>query len=151
MAEKVYECMFILDSNAYARDPGSAANKIQKLVVDAKGEMLASRLWVEQKLAFPINGRHKGTYWLTYFKLDPAELGGFNRQCRLSDIVMRHLVIKIDPRLVDTMVSAAHGSASEESTPPAKEPAAGGDEAKDAPAKELVEEPSAKGETAAVE
>jgi len=32
------------------------------------GELLASRLWNEQKLAYPINGHRKGAYWLTYFR-----------------------------------------------------------------------------------
>jgi hypothetical protein len=33
----------------------------------------------------------------------------FNRQCQLTDIVMRHLAIRIDPRLVDTLVAVAKG------------------------------------------
>jgi small subunit ribosomal protein S6 len=101
--------MFILDPNAYARDAGGVAGKVQRLVEGAGGSLLASRLWNEQKLAYPINGRHKGAYWLTYFRMSAAKLTEFSRACRLSDIVMRHLVLKVDPRLVDTLVAAAKG------------------------------------------
>ncbi|MGI9517278.1 MAG: 30S ribosomal protein S6 [Pirellulaceae bacterium] len=120
----VYECMYILDANAYARNPGGASDTIQKMVDQIGGEVLASRLWNEQKLAFPIKGRYKGAYWLCYFRSDSSKLVEFNRACRLCDIVLRHLVIKIDDRLVDTLVATAKGEAVEappETASPEKE------------------------------
>ena len=109
MASNVYECMYILDGNAYARNPGSASEGIQKMVDQIGGEMLASRLWNEQKLAYPIKGRYKGAYWLSYFRCETSKLVEFNRACQLNDIVLRHLVVRIDDRLVDTLVAAAKG------------------------------------------
>lgn len=107
MAENVYEGLFILDSNAYARDPRRIAQQIDKLVQDQEGEMLVSRLWTEQKLAYPIKGHRKGTYWLAYFRLDGSRLAELNQQCKLLDVVLRSLVIKLDPRLVDAIVEHA--------------------------------------------
>ncbi len=109
MAQNVYECLFILDANRYARDPGGVSGSIPTMVKNVGGEMLASRLWVEQKLAYPIKGQRKGTYWLTYFRLDSEKLVEFNRSCQLNDGVLRHLVIKVEPRLVDLLVSHAQG------------------------------------------
>ncbi len=109
MPNNVYECMYILDANAYARNPGGASENIQQMVEKTGGELLASRLWNEQKLAYPIKGRHKGAYWLSYFRIESNKLQEFNRACQLNDFVLRHLVVKIDPRLVDTLVSVAKG------------------------------------------
>ena len=109
MSDNNYECLFILDANAYARDPGGAATSIAEMIQNAGGNVLASRLWNEQKLAYPIRGRHKGAYWLTYFTMEGENLTGFNRACQLNDIVMRHLIIKIDPRLIESFVAAAKG------------------------------------------
>lgn len=109
MARTVYECMFILNPNAYAKNPSGAANTVEQLVSSVGGKILASRLWNEQKLAYPINGHRKGAYWLTYFDIESTEMPKFNRQCQLTDIVMRHLAIRIDPRLVDTLVAVAKG------------------------------------------
>ncbi len=109
MPNNVYECMYILDANAYARNPGNAAESISRMVEQVDGEMLSSRLWNEQKLAYPIKGRHKGAYWLSYARIDADQLTKFNRACRLNDIVLRHLIVKIDPRLVEPLVSAAKG------------------------------------------
>ncbi len=110
MAQNVYECMFIFDSNRYARDPGGVSGQIPQMVQTLGGEVLASRLWNEQKLAYPINGQRKGTYWLTYFRLEGEKLTQFTRACQLNDNILRNLTLKIDPRLVDTLVSHALGA-----------------------------------------
>lgn len=109
MAENVYECMFIFNANAYARNPAAAANSVNELVDSNGGEMLASRLWNEQKLAYPIKGHRKGAYWLTYFRIDSSKMVKFNRACQLNDTILRHLAIKLDPRLVEPMVAVAKG------------------------------------------
>ena len=76
--------------------------------------MLASRLWEERRLAYPIDGHRKGTYWLTYFKLDSNQLVALNRQCHLSESIVRTLFLKVDPRIVDVLVEHAQsGSAAQ--------------------------------------
>ena len=109
MAENVYECMFIFNANAYARNPTGASNSVEEMVKSVGGELLASRLWNEQKLAYPINGHRKGAYWLTYFRLESTKMAKFNRSCQLNDMILRHLAIKLDPRLVGPMVAIAKG------------------------------------------
>ena len=112
MATNVYETMFILDSNRYARDPGGVSGQIPELIEKLGGEVLVSRLWNEQKLAYPINGQRKGTYWLTYFKLDGSQLVEMNRTLRINETVLRCLTVKVEPRLVDALVSHAKGAKS---------------------------------------
>ena len=109
MAEQVYECMFIFDPNRYARDPGGVSSKIRQSVEKLGGEVLASRLWIEQRLAYPINGHRKGVYWLTYIKLESTSNSKLNREFQLNENILRHLIVKIDPRLVDSLVSLARG------------------------------------------
>lgn len=109
MAQSVYECMLIFDSNRYARDPGGMATMVPQMIEKCGGEVLASRLWNEQKLAYPIDGHKKGTYWLTYFRLDGTRLTEFARSCRLNESILRQLTLKVDPRLVDALVSRARG------------------------------------------
>ncbi|HJN12202.1 MAG TPA: 30S ribosomal protein S6 [Pirellulaceae bacterium] len=114
MATNVYECLIILDPNRYARDPQGVSATIPEMVKKSAGEILANRLWNEQKLAYTINGHRKGTYWLTYFRMDSTKLAGFNRACQLNDFVMRHMVTKIDARLVDILVAHARGEGADE-------------------------------------
>jgi small subunit ribosomal protein S6 len=109
LAQNVYETMVILDSNKYAQDPNGLAGLIPGLVGKCGGEVLVSRLWNEQKLAYPIDGHKKGTYWLTYFRLDSQKLDEFTRELRITEVILRHLTLKVEPRLVEALVEHAKG------------------------------------------
>ena len=107
MSKHVYEGMFILDSNRYARDAAGVVATIPTTVQQLGGEVLASRLWEERRLAYPIKGHRKGTYWLTYFRLEGDKVTDLTRQFQLNDGVVRSLFLKIDPRIADTLVQHA--------------------------------------------
>jgi small subunit ribosomal protein S6 len=109
LATANYECLYILDSNRYAQDPGGVAAALQQSITDLGGEILASRLWAEQKLAYPINGHHKGTYWLVYFQFDTLKLRELNRANQLNESIVRSMVVRVDPRLIDALVAHAMG------------------------------------------
>lgn len=111
LTSSVYECMLILDANRYARDPSGVATQIPRMVESCGGEVLASRLWNEQRLAYPIGGHRKGAYWLTYFRMATDKVVAFNRACQLNENVLRNLTLKVEPRLVDTLVAHARGEA----------------------------------------
>lgn len=119
MTTNVYETLFILDSNRYARDAAAVSGTIPSIIEKLGGEVLANRLWNEQKLAYPIRGHRKGTYWLTYFRLDSARLSEFNRQCRLNENILRNLTLSVDPRLVELLVAHAQGVKPPATTAPA--------------------------------
>jgi small subunit ribosomal protein S6 len=99
--------MFLLDSNRYARDPNGVSSEIAQIVEKCGGEILVSRMWSEQRLAYPIDGHRKGTYWLAYFKLESVKQPQLNRACQLSENIMRSLVLRVDYRLVDALVQHA--------------------------------------------
>jgi len=101
--------MVIFDPNKYAQDPGGLGATVPNLIAKAGGEVLVSRLWQEQKLAFPISGHKKGAYWLTYFRLDSSKLVEFNRELRINETVVRSLTLKVEPRLVEALVEHAKG------------------------------------------
>jgi small subunit ribosomal protein S6 len=107
LAAIVYEGMFILDSNRFGRDHETVSGQIPAMVEKFGGEMLVSRLWEERRLAYPIKGQRKGTYWLTYFRLDSEQLSDLNRQCQITDDILRVLFLKVDPRIVDALVAHA--------------------------------------------
>ena len=107
MTVNVYEGMFILDSNRYARDSEEVSGQIPNMIEALGGEMLVSRLWEERRLAYPIEGHRKGTYWLTYFRTEGGNIAALERQCQLSNTIIRALFLKVDPRIVDTLVAHA--------------------------------------------
>lgn len=126
MAENVYEGMFILDANQYGRDANGVSGQIPQMIEAAGGTMMVSRLWEERRLAYPIKGHRKGTYWLTYFKLDGSRLADVQRQCELSGVILRSLMLKVDPRIVDALVAHAQEAPVRTSDEEAAEAAEGG-------------------------
>jgi small subunit ribosomal protein S6 len=124
LAANVYEGMFILDSNRFARDHEAVSGQIPTMVEKLGGEMLVSRLWEERRLAYPIKGQRKGTYWLTYFRLDSRKLVELRRQCQITDDIVRFLFLKEDPRIVDALVAHAR-TAPVPSVAPSEAPVAG--------------------------
>ena len=144
MAETVYEGMFLLDSNRYGRDPEGVAGQVPGMIREAGGEVLVSRMWEERRLAFPIKGRRKGTYWLTYFRMEGRKLGELKRKSQLNENVLRVLFVKIDPRIVDTLVehaqepegkAAAEPKEEKKAAPAEEKKAARADQKKGEPAK----------------
>ncbi len=107
MPANVYEGMFILDSNRFGRDPEAVSGQIPKVIQEAGGEVLVSRLWEERRLAYSIKGHRKGTYWLTYFRLGAGALSAVKHRFQLSESILRSLFVKVDPRIVDTLVQHA--------------------------------------------
>jgi len=79
------------------------------------GEVLVTRLWEERRLAYAINGQRKGTYWLYYFRGPSSMLTALNRQWEIHDGILRHLVLKVHPHIVDAVLEHAKAGP----TPPA--------------------------------
>lgn len=142
MSQNVYECMVILDPNKYAQDPSGVGSQIPTLVAKCGGEVLVSRLWNEQKLAYSIDGHRKGTYWLTYFRLESGKLTEFNREIRINETILRSLTLKVEPRLVDDLVAHAKGEAKAKPAAEAAGPAPERTPAAVGVAAEGVEEPA---------
>jgi small subunit ribosomal protein S6 len=107
LADNVYEGMFILDANKYGRDPTGISGNLADVIKKHGGEILASRLWEERRLAYPIAGQRKGAYWLMYVKMDGRKLTGINRDCEINETILRHMFLRVDPRIAETLVSHA--------------------------------------------
>jgi small subunit ribosomal protein S6 len=104
---QVYEGMFILDPSKYSRDPAASAQQVADIITQNGGTILAARLWDERKLAYPIKGHKKGVYWLTYFRMEGGHLTALERQCEITDDIIRKLVLRVDPRIADALVQHA--------------------------------------------
>ncbi|MDR1493484.1 MAG: 30S ribosomal protein S6 [Planctomycetaceae bacterium] len=107
MSENVYEGLYILNSELYARNPDEVSGQIAKYIENIGGEVLLSRLWDERRLAYPIKGHRRGTYWLSYFKIDPSKIKELSRLFQITESVLRFLFLKLDPRIVEAVVEHA--------------------------------------------
>ncbi|NOX56841.1 MAG: 30S ribosomal protein S6 [Planctomycetes bacterium] len=105
----MYEGMFLLDSGRFANNPQKAVDEVLGILEKAGATVVAHRPWQEGKLAYPIEGRTKGLYYLTFFRMEANGIPEIARGCKLSDLVLRHLVLRHPRVLFDAMVSALTG------------------------------------------
>ena len=107
MPANVYECMFLLDTNKVAGDQPGVVKQLHGILERNQAEVLASRPWAEQRLAYPIKGHKKGLYHLTYFRTEGKNLATIEHDLSLNETVLRQLTLRVDPKLVDTMLALA--------------------------------------------
>jgi small subunit ribosomal protein S6 len=102
-----YEAMFLLDSSKVAVSWDDSVKHVHDILTKHESEIVASRQWDERRLSYPVDGHKKGTYLLTYFKSEGANLKEIVADCRLSEYVLRELILKVHPKLVDHLVNQA--------------------------------------------
>jgi small subunit ribosomal protein S6 len=99
--------MFLLDTTKVAGDVPGAAKQLHALLERNQAEILVSRPWHEQRLAYPIKNHKKGLYYLTYFRAEGKIMQNLERDLALSELVLRYLILHVDPKLVETMLAVA--------------------------------------------
>ncbi len=107
MPANVYECMFLLDTTKVSGDVQGAATRLHEILEKNEAEILASRPWDERRLAYPVNRQRKGLYYLMYFRVDGNRINPIEADLKLNEMVLRSMILKIDPKLVDLMLQMA--------------------------------------------
>jgi small subunit ribosomal protein S6 len=101
--------MFILDTNKVAGDVAQAQKQLHAILERNHAEVLASRPWDERRLAYPIRNHKKGLYYLCYFRTDGKNIVGLSRDFALSELILRNMMLAVEPKLVDIMLEVARG------------------------------------------
>jgi small subunit ribosomal protein S6 len=109
MPANVYEGMFVLDPSKVAGDVANADKQIRTILEKNHAEVLVSRPWDERRLVYQIKNLKKALYYLTYFSAEGKALTGIEHDCKLNEMVVRQMILRIHPKLVDTMLSLAKG------------------------------------------
>ena len=89
-----YELLFIIDNSAADEAKEAIIAKMSRLVTDNGGSVEKVDKWGAKKLAYPINFKEDGYYVLMNFECEPALIAEMERQLRINDQVMRHMVVK---------------------------------------------------------
>ena len=106
----VYDGFFLLNPDAYSRNPDEVSGQLSKIVESLGGVVSVSRLWDERKLAYTVDNHRRGAYWMLYFRLSTDKMAELHRQIRLNSNVLRYMIQKLDPRLEDALIANALNS-----------------------------------------
>ncbi|WP_312652008.1 30S ribosomal protein S6 [Aminipila sp.] len=92
-----YEIMFIIDPTVEDAKKDAVVATVQEIIA-SDGEVGKVDVWGMRKLAYPIQKKNEGYYVVIEFKAAhdlPKEL---DRRLRISDAVMRHLIVNKDEK-----------------------------------------------------
>ena len=107
--EHLYEGMFLVGSSQFANDTEGTTAAILSILEKAGATVVAHRPWQDGKLAYEIEGHRKGLHYVVCFRMPSSGMDVVTRQCHLSEIVIRQLVLKHSPELFNAMVDALNG------------------------------------------
>jgi small subunit ribosomal protein S6 len=92
-----YELMFILDPSLEQEKKDEEVEKI-KGIISENGEPGEPDVWGMKKLAYEIEKNTEGYYVVLPFKADPELPKELDRRLRISDTVMRHMIVNKDEK-----------------------------------------------------
>ncbi len=90
-----YELMFIIDP-ALEDEKKDATVETVKGIIEADGTVGEVDVWGLKKLAYPIQKKNEGYYVVVPFQASPELPKELDRRLRISEAVMRHLIINKD-------------------------------------------------------
>jgi len=93
--------MFLVDSALAGSDWDTVLQTIKSILQKAEAEILWLQKWGERKLAYEINHKARGTYILCYFRADGGRIGDIERDVRLSEQIMRVLILRADKHMAE--------------------------------------------------
>jgi len=88
-----YEGLFLVDAVEAKRDWDAAVTHVKGILTKHGAEVLTNYKWDERKLAYTIHQHKRGAYYLAYFKADPQVITAIRRDCDLSEVVIRELIL----------------------------------------------------------
>ena len=92
-----YELVVIIDGGVADEEVPDAYERLVRKPIEARGgEVGEVDQWGRRKLAYPIQRRLEGNYSVTQFTLEPTETKELEQGLRISEEVLRHLLIRVD-------------------------------------------------------
>jgi len=95
--ETAYEAVYIVDTNLPDEQTTGIIDKYQGVVTRGGGTIDDIDRWEPRRLAYPIKARREGVYVVMNFRSEPPARDELDRIFRISDDVIRHLIVKQDP------------------------------------------------------
>lgn len=89
---KKYEVMFIIDPTLEDAQKDATVETV-KGIIASEGEVENVDVWGMRKLAYPIQKKNEGYYVVIDFSADTELPKELDRRLRISDNVIRHVII----------------------------------------------------------
>lgn len=90
-----YEVLYVLNPNLTEEETQAIVEKF-KTLIEQNGTVDEMEEWGKRKLAYEINDLTDGDYTLINFHADPTQIAELDRILRITDAVVRHMIVRRD-------------------------------------------------------
>ena len=91
-----YELMVIVSPNIESEGVTNVVDRVTQLIGNGGGEVTSIDVWGKRTLAYPIDNYREGVYVLLNVKLPAAALTELERELKLAEHIVRHMIIKVE-------------------------------------------------------
>jgi small subunit ribosomal protein S6 len=89
-----YELLLMLDPEVPEERQTEIVTRMRDLIERNGGQWVSQDAWGRRRLAYEIDHKHDGIYYLVMFDAEAETLDELSRILRITDGVMRHLAVR---------------------------------------------------------
>jgi len=94
---RYYEILYIVNPNFERKKLDETMKEIDNRLTETKSKIINHIIWGKKKLAYPMQGHKYGTYILVHYQGgNKDKLNEFDSWLKLSDLVIRHMIVRIE-------------------------------------------------------
>ena len=91
---KKYEVMYIIRPNIDEESKKAVIERFNNVLTSNGAEITGTKDWGKRRLAYEINDFRDGFYQIVNVQSDAAAVQEFDRLAKISDDIIRHIVVK---------------------------------------------------------
>ncbi len=92
---RLYEGLFLINQQL-SGDSDAAVGHVRDMLGRVEAEVVAIGRWDERKLAYAVDNQRRGMFVLAVFRVRGTQIANIERDCNLSDEVLRVLMTRAD-------------------------------------------------------
>ena len=94
---RYYEILYIVNPNFERKKIDDTMKEIDNRLTKTQSKIINHIVWGKKKLAYTMQGHKYGTYILVHYQGgDKDKLDEFDSWLKLSDLVIRHMIVRIE-------------------------------------------------------
>ena len=94
---RYYEILYIVNPNFERKKLDETMKEIDNRLTKTKSKIINHIIWGKKKLAYSMQGHKYGTYILVHYQGgNKNKLDEFDSWLKLSDLVIRHMIVRIE-------------------------------------------------------
>ncbi len=91
-----YELIFIVQPDVDDQEFDAVVERVGAIITGQGGEVSRTEPWGKRRLAYPIRRFREGYYVRMETKLQPDSIREIERDFKLTEPLMRHLIVRMD-------------------------------------------------------